>query len=109
MSGPDGSLVRCEMQGHGRRSNDSAGHSGVIAALPAMQRVSDQSAHAPSPTKLLAEGREGSSVPDYVPPQVRDPSVLPLLTHLPAPFSRHQIADPALATPTTLVMYHIPW
>lgn len=36
-----------------------------------MQRLSDQSAHAPSPTKLLAEGREGSAVHDYVPPQAR--------------------------------------
>ena len=63
----------CSAQGYGRRSNDSAGHSGVIAALPAMARVSDQSAHAPSPTKLLHEGREGSSpsIGDYVPAQVR--------------------------------------
>jgi len=73
---------RCAAQGYGRRSNDSAGHSGVIAALPAMARVSDQSAHAPSPTKLLHEGREGSSpsIGDYVPAQVRG-SVFPAYSH----------------------------
>ncbi len=78
----------CAAQGYGRRSNDSAGHSGVITALPAMARVSDQSAHAPSPTKLLHEGREGSSpsIGDYVPAQVRGSPFL--LTFLPESASR---------------------
>ena len=58
-------------QGHAYISTDSAGHSGTIPAVPAMQRLSDQSAHAPSPTKLLSEGREASNAPDYVAPQVR--------------------------------------
>ena len=49
----------------------SAGNSGTIPAVPAVQRLSDQSAHAPSPTKLLSEGREASNAPDYVAPQVR--------------------------------------